>query len=135
MLSWDAVEQLHASGIAIESHTHRHPDLRMLRDDDIETECATADALIERRLGRQPRYFAYPFGHHDARVCGRVAARYAAAFTTSLGFLSPRDERARLPRVDAYYLRPSLVHRHPTAPATRAYLRLRKLLRLIRGTE
>jgi peptidoglycan/xylan/chitin deacetylase (PgdA/CDA1 family) len=135
MLTWDMVGTLHEAGVAIESHTHRHPDLRSLPDVEIDAECEAADALIERRVGRRPRYFAYPFGYHDARVVRHAAVRYAAAFTTRLAPLPSDADLARLPRLDAHYLRSPLAYRHLEAPALRAYLRLRRLLRLVRGSE
>ena len=135
MLTWDGVVQLARAGVAIEGHTHGHPDLRRLADEDVDAQCERADALIEQRIGRRPRYFAYPFGHHDARVAGRIAARYAAAFTTRLGFLSADAVASRLPRIDAHYLRGAHARRPLASPATRAWLAARKVLRRVRGSE
>ena len=59
---------LQASGFRIEAHTANHPDLRSLSDAEIEAEMEAADAAIEARLGRRPRFFAYPYGYHDSRV-------------------------------------------------------------------
>lgn len=135
MLDWDAIVALHHAGVAIESHTHGHRDCRTLSDAEIDDECATADALIERRVGRRPRYFAYPFGYHDRRVRERIGSRYAAAFTTALAPLAFGDDRSRLPRLDAHYLRSPLWHERLDAPATHGYLMLRRALRILRGTE
>ncbi len=134
-LTWDMVGRLHEAGVAIESHTRGHPDLRTLGDAAIEAECAAADELIGRRVGRRPRYFAYPFGYHDARVASRIGARYAAAFTTQLRALSARDVAARLPRLDAHYLRSPLVFRDLAGPFARRYIQWRRLLRILRRTE
>ncbi len=135
MMTWDEVAQLARCGVAIECHTHRHLDLRTLTDLAIESECATADALIDRHVGRKPRYFAYPFGHADRRVARVIGARYAAALTNRLGFVSARAAQSRLPRIDAHYLRGRLARRPLTEPSLRAYLLLRKALRKIRGSE
>ncbi|HEX8010440.1 MAG TPA: polysaccharide deacetylase family protein [Casimicrobiaceae bacterium] len=135
MLDWAEIEQLHRAGVRIESHTHRHRDCRTLSDAEIDDECATADALIERHVGRRPRYFAYPFGRHDRRVRARIGRRYAAAFTTALAPLASDSERSRLPRLDAHYLRSPLWYARLDAPATRGYLLLRRALRLARGSE
>ena len=135
MLDWDAIVALHHAGVAIESHTHRHRDCRTLSDAEIDDECATADALIERQVGRRPRYFAYPFGYHDRRVRERISSRYAAAFTTALAPLAPDGDRSRLPRLDAHYLRSPLWYERLDTPATRGYLTLRRALRIMRGTE
>lgn len=134
-LTWDMVTRLHESGVAIESHTRAHPDLRTLSDLAIDAECSSADEGIERRVGRRPRYFAYPFGYHDRRVTARVAARYAAAFTTEMRMLSADDVAPRLPRLDAHYLRSPVVFRDLAGPLARGYIGLRRLLRILRGAE
>jgi peptidoglycan/xylan/chitin deacetylase (PgdA/CDA1 family) len=135
MLDWDAIVALHRAGVAIESHTHSHRDCRTLSDAEIDDECETADALIERQVGRRPRYFAYPFGYHDRRVRERIGSRYAAAFTTALAPLAPGGDRSRLPRLDAHYLRSRLWYERIDAPATRGYFMLRRALRILRGSE
>jgi peptidoglycan/xylan/chitin deacetylase (PgdA/CDA1 family) len=135
MLNWDQVNRLAECGVAIEGHAHSHRDLRLLSDAEIDAECATADTLIERHVGRLPRYFAYPFGHCNRRVAERVEARYVAAFTSRLGFVSSRSDRSQLPRLDAHYLRGAFARLAPTASSMRAYLMLRKVLRNIRGSE
>lgn len=129
MLNWEQVTQLHAAGIQIDSHTHRHPDLRELDTGGITEECAAADRLIEQRLGRRPQYFAYPYGYCDDRVCDCVRDRYHAAVTTQLRPLKPQEDLARLPRIDSYYLRYRwLCRKWGSAPA-RGYLSFRHMLR------
>lgn len=135
MLNWNQVEALHAAGVRIESHTHNHPDLRLLDDAAIDTECDMADRLIEQRLGRRPAYFAYPYGYHDARVSRCLRSRYRASVTTRLNVLGMRDDFACLPRLDSYYLRAPWLYRHLDAPVTRAYLSWRGVLRRLRGSE
>ena len=51
MLNWDDVETLHRSGVAIEGHTHNHPNMRTLSDQQMLDECAQADELIQLTLG------------------------------------------------------------------------------------
>jgi peptidoglycan/xylan/chitin deacetylase (PgdA/CDA1 family) len=68
MLSWKEVESLHSEGINIESHTANHPDLRKLTKQEIGKECQSADDIIEKRIGRRPKYFAYPFGYYNVPV-------------------------------------------------------------------
>ena len=131
-LDWSDVERLHREGVAIESHTHAHPDLRALRDDAVAAECERADALIERRTGRRPRYFAYPGGRHGAGARRVAASRYEAAFSTRLAMLGDADDRHALPRLDAHYLRHP-AFRRVDAPSTRAWLAVRRALRAIRG--
>jgi peptidoglycan/xylan/chitin deacetylase (PgdA/CDA1 family) len=135
MLNWDQINRLAEGGVVIESHTHSHRDLRALSDSEIDAECAMADTLIERHVGQRPQYFAYPFGNCSHRVAERIGARYVAAFTARLGFLSTRTTRSQLPRVDAHYLRRMFARLPLTTPQARAHLMCRKVLRKIRGSE
>jgi peptidoglycan/xylan/chitin deacetylase (PgdA/CDA1 family) len=135
MLRWHEVEALHAAGVRIESHTHSHPDLRTVEDAAIADECERADALIEQRLGRRPAYFAYPYGRHDARTREQVRSRYRGSVTVELRVLRGSEDRAALPRVDAYYLRSSWTFANFELAPVRAYLAARGLLRRLRGTQ
>jgi len=132
MLDWKQVEALHAAGVRMESHTASHPDLRDLGDAAIAEECDIADQVIATRLGRQPRYFAYPYGANDERVQAVVRSRYEAALTTELRPLGQQEDTAALPRLDSYYLQARWIQRGLDGYPARAYLGFRRLLRLVR---
>jgi peptidoglycan/xylan/chitin deacetylase (PgdA/CDA1 family) len=133
LMDWKQLEAIQAGGFRIEAHTASHPDLRTLSDDAVEGEMEEADAAIESRLGRRPRYFAYPYGYHDERIRSLAGMRYRAAFTTKLDYLSPDANTEALPRLDTHYLRsPSLVRALAGGPA-HAYIGLRRALRRLRG--
>lgn len=135
MLRWPEVEALHRCGIHIEAHTASHPDLRRLPDTAVAEECERADEVIEHRLGRRPRYFAYPYGHNDARVRAIAGARYRACLTTEMRMLRGNGGEAAsaLPRLDSHYLRSGWVLRDPAGIPGRAYLALRAVLRRVGG--
>ena len=133
MLRWPEVEALHRAGIRIEAHTATHPDLRTLEDAAVAEECARADASIERRLGRRPRFFAYPYGYNDARVRAVAGARYRACLTTEMRCLGGEEVPAALPRLDSHYLRSGWVLRNPTGLSSRFYLAARGALRRLGG--
>jgi peptidoglycan/xylan/chitin deacetylase (PgdA/CDA1 family) len=132
MLVWNEVEALHAAGVRIEGHTATHPDLRGLSEAEITAECDAADATIAQRLGRAPRYFAYPFGYSDDRVRDAIRGRYAAAVTTDLRPLRDDEDPAALPRLDTYYLQSGWLRNHLDARPARAYLALRHAARRLR---
>ena len=133
LMDWHQLEALQTAGFRIEGHTARHPDLRSLSRAEIEREMEEADAAIERRLGRRPRYFAYPYGYHDVRVRAIAKKRYAASFTTKLDYVRTSAESDAVPRLDAHYLRsPVFVRSLPGAPA-HVYIALRRALRRLRG--
>lgn len=135
MLNWDELEQLHAAGIYIESHTHSHPDMRALSKAQMEDECGIADDAIERHLGRRPEYFAYPFGYHSGEVRDFVRQRYRGAVTTELRQLGSREDTAALPRLDTFYLQSGICIRNIDSPLLAGYLGTRNILRNIRGSQ
>lgn len=135
MLTWDEIEQLHGSGIFIESHTHTHADMRELDSVEMEQECEISDELIEKRVGRRPQYFAYPYGYKNDSTCNFARRRYQAAVTTELGTLTGREDPACLPRLDSYYLQSSWMQKNLDSSMSRAYLSLRGWLRALRGTQ
>ena len=135
MLDWRKIEALHANGVRIEGHTANHPDLRTLDDAAIEAELEEADAAIEARVGRLPRYFAYPYGYENERVRAVARRRYRASFTTRLDYLGEDNDRAALPRLDSHYLRSPRLVRSLASPMVRHYVSLRGVLRRLRGTE
>lgn len=132
-MTWDQIEALHDGGVHIESHTHRHPDLRPLSASQIVEEMETADQIITKRLGRQPGYFAYPYGFHDSAVRQEAQRRYRASFTTQLAYLGGRDDPAQLPRLDSHYLRQPWLLRRLSQKPVRDYIGLRHLIRQVRN--
>ncbi|NOY15423.1 MAG: polysaccharide deacetylase family protein [Gammaproteobacteria bacterium] len=135
MLNWGEIEKLYAAGIYIESHTNNHPDLRGLDDAEIVLECETADKIIENRLGRYPRYFAYPYGLSNERVRAYTRDRYKGCVTTELRYLHEEEDMATLPRLDSYYLKQPWLFEHLASPIPRTYLLLRRLLRNLRAVS
>jgi len=135
MLTWDEIEQLHDSRVFIDSHTHNHPDMRKLDKGEMEQECEIADDLIEKRLGRRPQYFAYPYGYKNETVCNFARNRYKAVVTTELGTLGRHEDSAKLPRLDSYYLQANWLQRNLDSYVSRSYLSIRGWLRMLRGTQ
>jgi len=135
MLDWQEVEALHGAGVRVESHTHSHPDMRVLNPEQIAEECDRADETIASRLGRRPKYFAYPFGYHNGNARACVKARYSACFTTELRFLGANENVSALPRLDAYYLRSSTMIQFMDSYLLRIYLRLRSRMRTLKGSQ
>lgn len=127
-----ALVELHAAGWAIGGHTQTHRSLTALDDVTALDEMARADAALADLLGHAVSLFAYPFGHHDARIRLLAGARYSACVTTGARLASPRSDLTALPRVEAWYVRrPGLLgHLHDQRGA--AYLAVRRVLRAVR---
>jgi peptidoglycan/xylan/chitin deacetylase (PgdA/CDA1 family) len=133
MLRWSEIEVLQSMGMRIEAHTASHPDLRQLTDDAVWAECEIADETIVATLGVRPRYFAYPYGRSDARVRAFARKRYAGSFTTDLRMLRDDEDKAELPRLDAFYLRHQLIYDDLRSLHTRSFLAFRRALRKLRS--
>lgn len=135
MLDWDEIEKLHEGGVTIESHTHGHPDLRLLSKSEITEECHTANSIIEQRLARRPEYFAYPYGYRNSMVCDVIRENYRAAVTTEFRSIRSVEDNAMLPRLDSYYLQTPWLYHRLDSTLSRAYLSLRGLLRRLRRND
>jgi len=132
IMDWGGVEACVSAGMSIENHTASHPDLRGLSAAAITEECATADEVIERCVGRGPRLFAYPYGYVSTTAREVAAARYEGSFTADMGYLHATADPHRIPRIDAYYLRSALMNGRLMSRSGQAYLGFRSILRAIR---
>lgn len=131
LMSWSDVERCQAGGMRIESHSASHADLQTLSAGAAEADCARADIVIEQRVGRAPRYLAYPYGHFNAAIATRLCRRYAGCVTTELRYLGPHDYPGALPRLDSYYLVRPWSDNLVSLPV-RSYLQMRSWLRGLR---
>jgi len=64
----------------------------------VEEELATSKRHLEKIIGSKPRYFAYPFGHHDPVSERAVAGHFDAAFTTEINIVRMQHKLHLLPR-------------------------------------
>ena len=133
LMTWGHVERLFAAGHAIEAHSVTHPDLRAVADDQLEEEIARPIEEIGQRLGMKPTMVAYPYGFHDDRVVARVRNHYRYGLTTCLRSLGMNEHSLRIPRIDAAYLRSSLVQRmFGDGIAFRLFMARHRLVRRLR---
>lgn len=135
MMEWSDIDACTRGGMLIESHTHTHPYLTQCSDQNILDECATADSIIERRTGRRPTAFAYPYGEYDRRVVDLLRPNYDYAVTTVLNFLKENHDPQLMPRIDTFYLQRQWQIQNFTGSGMQLYILLRNLLRRIRGSQ
>ena len=87
MMSWEHVLEMSRDGIDFGGHTHTHPLLSYEDEEVVERELRISKQIIEEKLGKKVRAFAYPNGTWDPRVRQQVAqAGYDCAFTTERGW-------------------------------------------------
>lgn len=100
-LSWDQLRELRDAGWEVGSHTHSHPHLTTLGDDELRAELSDARMVCEREMGSCTS-IAYPYGDVDARV---IAAAADAGYATGAGLPIGRFVRSTLawPRIGVYH--------------------------------
>ena len=132
LLDWDTLGRVAEQGVAIGGHTRSHVELSGLTIDRLTDEILGGADRIAEALGQAPSSFAYPYGTVTEAAANLVAARFAWGCTTEMRSLTGHDDRARLPRIDMFYLRESgQLERWGTA-RFRYHLRLRAGARLVR---
>ncbi len=131
LLDWDALGKLADDGLELAAHSVSHPDLRVVSDAALNDEVVGSVERIEMETGRRPIGFAFPYGACDRRVVDAVQGACGWACTTVLRPLGRNEDRHRLPRLDAYYLRrPGRLE--TWGPRLQRYLRLRAVGRQVR---
>jgi peptidoglycan/xylan/chitin deacetylase (PgdA/CDA1 family) len=105
-LTWKEVEELHAAGIEIGSHTVTHRDLAYLHEHEMRQELSHSKEKIERALGSTVRSFSYPFAFPEAdnsfkrRLTTMLRELgYETGVSTIIGTARPTAERFFLPRI------------------------------------
>lgn len=66
MMTWSQLAEMHASGMAIESHTANHPLLSTLDEPRTRAELALSKSTIEDRLGAAVQFLSLPNGDSNA---------------------------------------------------------------------
>jgi peptidoglycan/xylan/chitin deacetylase (PgdA/CDA1 family) len=105
-MDWDEIAALASDPLAtIGAHTVNHITLGRADEATVRSELKTSRDVLESKLGREVRHFAYPYG--DERAAGprefAIAAElgFKTAVTTRPGTLSPdcREYQTALPRL------------------------------------
>ena len=135
MLSWHEIEQLQASGIQIDAHTHRHPDMRTINKEQILEEFHLSHEILASKIGVTPEYFAYPFGYHNQLARDCAADFYKASVTTELKPLSKNYDAAAIPRLDSFYFQTSKAINNLDSSMMTMYLKLRNTMRNVKGSQ
>ena len=88
--------------ITIGAHTHTHPNLKILSDDDCEFEIKRSKDYLEKILSKKIKHFAYPYGAkeffsiREKDILKKIG--FSTAVTTQTGQLK-KDDNFFLPRI------------------------------------
>ena len=67
-LAWSDVRDAVAAGFEIGSHSHRHLELDLLNEQQLEQDLAVSKTILEDETSSVVQSLAYPFGYHTAKV-------------------------------------------------------------------
>lgn len=81
IMSREELRKAESVGLSVESHGHLHIDYAVASGPEARADLLDSVRILQEVTGRQPRYFAYPFGHHSS-----MAAREAAALGIEAAF-------------------------------------------------
>jgi len=103
MMTTAQLKQLHAAGMEIGGHTHRHPILAKLNETEAHAEIAAGKAWLEETLEDRVRLFAYPNGKPGADYLPEQAGivrglGFDAAVSTQRGASNALTDRYQLRR-------------------------------------
>jgi peptidoglycan/xylan/chitin deacetylase (PgdA/CDA1 family) len=95
--------ELEKMNFTIGSHTRTHARLTELDAERARNEIAASKAALEDALGKEVRYFAYPYGLVNEAVRNMVAeSGYLGACSTVPGFNCARQDPYMLRRIDVF---------------------------------
>ena len=102
-LSWQELKELTEQGAMIGGHSWGHIDLSDERvpTDKMRREIVVDKKIIEEKLKKECKYFAYPFGRYNAssvQICKN--AGYKTAFTCCSGYLEDSSSSLEMNRTN-----------------------------------
>jgi peptidoglycan/xylan/chitin deacetylase (PgdA/CDA1 family) len=111
-LTWDEVREMASLGHEIGSHTVTHPNMAVVSEEQARIELVDSRKLLQDRLARPVRWFAYPFGGHEHFREDRLAlvreAGYDGCVSGFGGFVYPDRNEQIIPREPVPYFRSQL---------------------------
>lgn len=100
-LSWEEVKSLQDQGWSVQSHTLSHSRLSFLAPEQIKDEVKKSKSALTEKLGKEIKYFAYPFGDYNRAALSEIAnAGYKGAFTVHPGKAHSKNNKLRIPRIE-----------------------------------
>lgn len=100
ILGWEQISDLNKEGMRFGGHTHTHPRLSRLTEEQVDFELDVNLRIMSSRLGLTPLAFAYPSGDFNPMVVQRIkCSGFKLAFTTQPGTITHNSDPFLLPRL------------------------------------
>ena len=100
-MTWDEVRELQAKGVTIGSHCQKHICCHENQSEEVLAEqIKGSKEIIEKELGVECRYFAYPNGNFTSFSNKCVEDVYKLGFSTKgREYITPRSQKSIVPRI------------------------------------
>ena len=104
MMSWNDIREMEHSGFVIGSHSHTHPMLASLKNEnEIEEELKISAQRILEETGKFPETISYPIGSFDERVTKiSVKQGYKFGLAVEQKYFNYPSAIMAIPRVELY---------------------------------
>src|SRR5262245_56040156 len=100
LLDWEMVREMANAGVSFGAHTDNHVVLTLEDEQTIEREILRSKQVLEEKLRRPVRHFAYPTGRYNVAARNAVArAGFEAAVTTERRLNRRGDDFLALGRI------------------------------------
>ena len=129
LLDWKEILEMASNGIEFGAHTMSHPHLSRVSPERAIKEISDSKATVQRNLGKEVGFFAYPYGQQIQAIQDFVRGQFNGACSTQLDCVNLQSEVHSLPRIEMYYFSKNNLF---TLFGTRlfpCYVRLRRMLR------
>jgi peptidoglycan/xylan/chitin deacetylase (PgdA/CDA1 family) len=108
-LSWDEVIDMQKQGVTFANHTMDHLHLLDKLPEETENQwiirvwqnISEAQQHIEEKLGKAPKWLAYPFGEYNETLANKMAAEGYIGLGQHSGAISAQSDFTALPRFPA----------------------------------
>ncbi len=105
LMNWAEINEIITDGVEVGSHTHSHPLLASIEDDQlIKKELSNSFELIKENCGIEPYTISYPIGSYDARVMSiSKEVGYKIGLAVDQAFYNEGEHNIfAIPRVELY---------------------------------
>lgn len=99
-LNWNEAEEMIQGGMAIGAHTHSHPRLSLLQEDEQRKELSLSRTILSEKLRIQIDTLAYPFGSPTAFTKQTQKIAQDAGFRAAFSYYGGANQPGQMSRYD-----------------------------------
>ncbi|MBP1761676.1 MAG: polysaccharide deacetylase [Firmicutes bacterium] len=100
MLTWQEIKEMNDAGITIGAHALDHASLTKVSPAEAQRQILESKKILEQKLGKEVRYFCYPYGDFNRNIAEMVKkSGYQAATSSEEGLVQANSDPYLLKRL------------------------------------